>query len=230
MHYTRTLPVRAIPVKGQDQCFPVERIFCVGRNYVAHAQEMGFSGREPPFFFMKPTTSLLSLSEGEVGQLSYPPLTQDLQPEIELVVCIGKAGKKIQLAQAWHHIYGYAIGLDMTLRDVQAQQKKLGRPWEIAKSFDHSAPISQIIEAHTVADIANAAISLSVNGTVRQSSHLNELIWSIPEIIEHLSLLWELQAGDLIYTGTPAGVAAVVKGDRMVGSIAGIGELQIQVV
>ncbi len=230
MNYTHPAKTIAIPVQGTDQSFPVTRIYCVGRNYVAHAQEMGFTGREPPFFFMKPADALVIVAPGETGQMHYPSLTQDLHHEIELVACIGKAGKNIAAKDAMSYIYGYAVGLDMTRRDLQGEQKKLGRPWCIGKGFDQSAPISHIVPADRAGDVANAAIQLTVNGKLKQSSHLNLLIWNMAEIIEHLSAAWELQPGDLIYTGTPEGVAAVVRTDLLVGSVSGVGELKIRVV
>lgn len=230
MNYTHTVKTIAVPVKGTDKLFPVTRIYCVGRNYVAHAQEMGFTGREPPFFFMKPADALVIVADGEMGKMHYPSLTKDFQHEIELVACIGTGGKNIKAADAMKHIFGYAIGLDMTRRDLQGEQKKLGRPWDIGKSFDESAPISHIVLADQVGDVVNADINLTVNGKVTQTSNLKLLIWNMAETIEHLSAAWELQPGDLIYTGTPEGVAAVVQGDVLVGSVTGVGELTIKVI
>jgi fumarylpyruvate hydrolase len=230
MNYTHPVKTIAVPVKGTDKMFPVTRIYCVGRNYVAHAQEMGFTGREPPFFFMKPADALVIVADGETGEMPYPVMTKDFHHEIELVACIGTGGKNIKAADAMKHIYGYAVGLDMTRRDLQAEQKKLGRPWDIGKAFDHSAPISHIVPADKVGDVVNADINLTVNGKVTQTSNLMHLIWNMAETIEHLSAAWELQPGDLIYTGTPEGVAAVVKGDVLVGSVAGVGELKIKVI
>ena len=230
MNYTHPVKTIAVPVKGTDKLFPVTRIYCVGRNYVAHAQEMGFTGREPPFFFMKPADALVIVADGETGEMHYPRLTNDFHHEIELVACIGTGGKNIKAADAIKHIYGYAVGLDMTRRDLQGEQKKLGRPWCIGKGFDESAPISHIVPADKVGDIVNADINLSVNGKLRQTSKLNMLIWNMAETIEHLSAAWDLQPGDLIYTGTPEGVAAVVKGDMLVGSVSGVGELKIKVI
>jgi fumarylpyruvate hydrolase len=230
MNYTHPVKTIAVPVKGTDKLFPVTRIYCVGRNYVAHAQEMGFTGREPPFFFMKPADALVIVADGEVGEMHYPTITKDFQHEIELVACIGTGGKNIKAADAMKHIYGYAVGLDMTRRDLQGEQKKLGRPWCIGKGFDESAPISHIVPANQVVDVENADINLTVNGKVTQTSNLKLLIWNMAETIEHLSAAWELQPGDLIYTGTPEGVAAVVKGDVLVGTVAGVGELKIKVI
>lgn len=230
MNYTHPVKTISVPVKGTNQSFPVTRIYCVGRNYVAHAQEMGFTGREPPFFFMKPADALVIVADGEVGEMHYPTLTKDFQHEIELVACIGTGGKNIKAADAMKHIYGYAVGLDMTRRDLQGEQKKLGRPWCIGKGFDESAPISHIVPANQVLDVENADINLTVNGKVTQTSNLKLLIWNMAETIEHLSAAWELQPGDLIYTGTPEGVAAVVKGDLLVGSVSGVGELKMKVI
>jgi len=223
-------PVVSVPVVGQAATFPVHRIYCVGRNYAEHAKEMGFTGREPPFFFLKPTDSLIVVNPGETGSMPYPSLTKDLHHEIELVVAIGKGGKNIKAADAMHHIYGYAVGLDMTRRDLQGEMKKQGRPWCIGKAFDHSAPMGPITPADQAGDIENAELYVQVNGADRQRSHVNKLIWNIAETIEHLSAAWELQAGDLIFTGTPEGVAAVVPGDTMLGAVAGLGELKVKVV
>ncbi len=230
MNYTHPIKTIAVPVKGTDKLFPVRRIYCVGRNYVAHAQEMGFTGREPPFFFMKPADALVIVADGAVGEMHYPSLTKDFHHEIELVACIGTGGKNIKAADAMQHIFGYAVGLDMTRRDLQGEQKKLGRPWDIGKGFDESAPISHIVPANQVGDVVNADIQLTVNGKTTQSSNLKLLIWNMAETIEHLSAAWELQPGDLIYTGTPEGVAAVVQGDLLVGSVAGVGELKVKVI
>jgi fumarylpyruvate hydrolase len=222
--------VVSVPVVGRTERFPVHRVYCVGRNYEDHAKEMGFTGREPPFFFLKPADTVVVVNAGETGRMPYPTLTQNLHHEIELVVAIGQGGRGIKAADAIKHIFGYAVGLDMTRRDLQNDMKKQGRPWCIGKGFDHSAPIGPITPVAQAGDVVNAAISLLVNGQPRQSSHVHKLIWNIAETIEHLSAAWELQAGDLIYTGTPEGVAAVVAGDLMVGSVAGLGELHVQVV
>jgi len=220
----------SVPVAGSQSRFPVNRIYCVGRNYVEHAKEMGFTGREPPFFFMKPADALVIIDEGKTGEMPYPSVTKDLHHEMELVVAIGKGGKNIKAADAAAHIYGYALGLDMTRRDLQGEAKKQGRPWEVGKAFDHSAPIGPIVPAAQAGDVNNADISLTVNGTVRQSSNVSKLIWNIAETIEHLSALWELKPGDLIFSGTPEGVAAVVAGDLLEGKVAGVGTLKVKVV
>jgi fumarylpyruvate hydrolase len=223
-------PPVSVPVLGKTERFPVHRIYCVGRNYEEHAKEMGFTGREPPFFFLKPTDSLVVVDAGQTGSMPYPSLTQNLHHEIELVVAIGKGGRNISAADSIKHIYGYAVGLDMTRRDLQNEMKKQGRPWCIGKAFDHSGPIGPITPIDQTNDINHAEISLQVNGVDRQRSHISKLIWNVAETIEHLSAAWELQAGDLIYTGTPEGVAAVVKGDLLVGSVAGLSPLQIKMV
>ena len=223
-------PVVSVPVVGKAERFPVHRIYCVGRNYEEHAKEMGFTGREPPFFFMKPAHAVLVVNAGETGDMLYPSLTKNLHHEIELVVAIGKGGKNIQAADAMSHIYGYAVGLDMTRRDLQNDMKKQGRPWCIGKGFDHSAPIGPITPAALAGDVAHAEIYVQVNGQDRQRSSVSQLIWNIAETIEHVSAAWELQPGDLIYTGTPEGVGAVVAGDTMVGAVSGLGELKVRLV
>jgi fumarylpyruvate hydrolase len=223
-------PVVSVPVVGIADRFPVHRIYCVGRNYEEHAKEMGFTGREPPFFFMKPADALVVVNAGETGQLPYPSLTANLHHEIELVVAIGKGGKNIAAADALSHIYGYAVGLDMTRRDLQGEMKKQGRPWCIGKGFDASAPIGPITPAAQAGDVGKAAIWLQVNGADRQRSNVSQLIWNIAETIEHVSAAWELQPGDLIYTGTPEGVGAVVRGDTLEGGVDGLGSVRLTVV
>ncbi len=231
MSYVITPPaVVSVPVVGRAERFPVNRIYCVGRNYEDHAKEMGFTGREPPFFFIKPANTVVVVNAGETGSVPYPSLTKNFHHEIELVACIGTGGKNIKAADAMKHIYGYAVGLDMTRRDLQGEMKKQGRPWCIGKAFDHSSPIGPITPAAQAGDIVNAEIWISVNGTERQRSHINKLIWNMAETIEHLSTAWELQPGDLIYTGTPAGVNAVVSGDTMVGMVGGLTELRVKVI
>ena len=222
-------PPVSVPVLGQADRFPVHRIYCVGRNYEEHAKEMGFTGREPPFFFLKPTDSLVVVDAGETGHMPYPSLTHNLHHEIELVVAIGRGGRNIAAADAAQHIFGYAVGLDMTRRDLQNEMKKQGRPWCIGKAFDHSAPIGPITPLSQAGDVNQAEISLQVNGADRQRSNVAKLIWNVAETIEHLSAAWELQPGDLIYTGTPEGVAAVVAGDVLVGQVDGLVPLNIQI-
>ncbi len=219
----------SVPVIGSADRFAVHRIYCVGRNYAEHAKEMGFTGREPPFFFMKPADAVFVVNEGDIATLPYPSLTANLHHEIELVVAIGKGGKNIAAADALQHVYGYAIGLDMTRRDLQNEMKKQGRPWCIGKAFEDSAPIGPITPAAQAGEVAQAAIWLQVNGQERQRSHVSQLIWSIAETIEHLSSAWTLQPGDLIYTGTPEGVGAVVQGDLLEAGIDGLGTLHLRV-
>jgi fumarylpyruvate hydrolase len=222
-------PPASVPVAGRAERFPVHRIYCVGRNYEEHAKEMGFTGREPPFFFLKPADAALAVNAGETGTMAYPSLTSNLHHEIELVAAIGTGGKNIKAADAHKHLFGYAVGLDMTRRDLQGEMKKQGRPWCIGKAFEQSAPIGPITPATQAGDVANAEIWLQVNGKDRQRSNVSKLIWNIGETIEHLSAAWELRPGDLIFTGTPEGVAAVVAGDTLVGGVAGLGELRVRV-
>jgi fumarylpyruvate hydrolase len=221
--------VVSIPVIGQSSRFPVRRIYCVGRNYEDHAKEMGFSGREAPFFFMKPADAIVVVEEGQTGTIAYPSLTKNLHHEIELVAAIGIGGRDIAAADAHKHIFGYAVGLDMTRRDLQADMKKQGRPWDIAKGFDQSAPIGPIVPVAQAGDVENADITLQVNGVSRQASNVAKLIWTISETIEHLSMAWELQPGDLIFTGTPEGVAAVVGGDILEGSVGKLPVLKLEI-
>ncbi len=229
MSYVFTPPaIVSVPVAGGGE-FPVHRIYCVGRNYAEHAQEMGFTGREPPFFFMKPADAVVPVGDGETGAIQYPTLTANLHHEIELVVAIGKGGTNIKAADAANHIWGYAVGLDMTRRDLQNDMKKQGRPWCIGKAFDESAPIGPLHAFAKTGELLKGAITVAVNGTQKQRGDLNELIWSVNETIEQLSAAWALQPGDLIFTGTPAGVGAVVRGDVMEGAIAGLGTLKVAV-
>ena len=231
MSYVIPAPLQAsVPVTGSVDTFPVHRIYCVGRNYVDHAKEMGHTGREAPFFFMKPNDAVLPVPAGTTGELPYPAQTQDFQHEMELVVAIGKGGSDIGVADALSHVWGYAIGLDMTRRDVQGAAKKQGRPWETGKAFEHSAPIGSITPAALAGDVSHAAITLHVNGELRQGSSIDMLIWNVAETIADLSRYFTLQPGDLIYTGTPAGVAAVQRGDELVGAIDGLGTLRVKVV
>jgi fumarylpyruvate hydrolase len=225
-------PVASVPVKGglPGDAFPVHRIYCVGRNYVDHAIEMGHSGREAPFFFMKPADAVLPVAEGSTGEMRYPSLTTNLHHEVELVVAIGTGGRDIRAANAADHIWGYAVGLDMTRRDLQDNAKKLGRPWCVSKGFDESAPIGPIVPATACQIHPESRIVLEVNGATRQASVIGQLIWNVPEIIENISAAWELAPGDLIFTGTPAGVSAVVSGDTLSARIDGVGTLQVKLV
>ncbi|MDA7415862.1 fumarylacetoacetate hydrolase family protein [Xenophilus arseniciresistens] len=223
-------PVVSVPVAGRSARFAVHRIYCVGRNYEEHAKEMGFTGREPPFFFMKPADALVVVDAGQTGTMAYPTLTKNLHHEIELVVAIGKGGKNIAAADAHQHVFGYAVGLDMTRRDLQGEMKKQGRPWDIGKAFEQSAPIGPIVPREEAPQAEQAPIWLQVNGADRQRSTVAQLIWNVAETIEHLSAAWELQPGDLIYTGTPEGVGAVVAGDTLVGQVEGLPALQLKIV
>jgi len=209
-----------IPVQG-GRLFPVRRIYCVGRNYAEHVKEMGNDLREPPFFFAKPADAVVV--DGEA--IAYPPQTEDLHHEIELVVAIGKDGASIGEHEALDHVFGYAAGLDMTRRDLQALAKKAGRPWTMAKGFDQSAPIGTIAPASAIGHPSRGAITLSVNGAERQRGDLAEQIWSVPETVAFLSRLVTLRAGDLIMTGTPAGVGAVRRRDVLEGHIEGVGSV-----
>jgi len=221
-------PPAVVPTQDGRE-FPVHRIYCVGRNYVEHAQEMGHTGREPPFFFTKPADAVVSVRDGETGTIEYPSLTKNLHHEIELVVAIGKGGRDILAADAVGHIWGYAVGLDMTRRDLQNEAKKQGRPWCTGKAFEQSAPIGVLHPIGKTGELTRGAITLKVNGELRQRGDLADLIWNVAETIEHLSAAWTLQPGDLIYSGTPAGVNAVVRGDVMEGAIAGLGTLRVAV-
>lgn len=223
-------PQTVVPVAGTDTVFPVRRVYCVGRNYAEHAREMGFTGREDPFFFCKPADAVLYVPEGDTGELPYPPGTSNLHFEIELVVALGSGGRDLSLEQAAACIYGYAVGLDMTRRDLQGEAKKQGRPWEVGKAFDHSAPIGPIYPVGQVGTVEEGGITLDVNGASRQLGDVSQMIWKIPEAISYLSGLFELKAGDLIFTGTPEGVGAVVQGDLMEGAVQGVGGLRVKVV
>ncbi len=210
-----------LPVSGGG-LFPVRRVYCVGRNYAEHTREMGHDDREPPFFFGKPADALVS----DGSSVPYPPQTSDLHHEVELVVAIGRGGSAIPADEALGHVYGYAVGFDMTRRDLQAAAKKAGKPWEMAKGFDHSAPISAIRPAAQIGHPDKGAITLAVNGAERQRGDLADQVWSVVEIIAELSRYVALKPGDLIFTGTPAGVGAVVAGDVLEGAIEGIGTLR----
>jgi fumarylpyruvate hydrolase len=223
-------PATSLAIRNSDQRFPVRRVYCVGRNYVEHAVEMGFTGREPPFFFMKPADAIVPANANETVNIAYPSLTKNYHHEVELVVAIGKGGKNISAADAPHHILGYAVGLDMTRRDLQGECKKQGRPWEIGKAVDQSAPIGPLTLKSSSGEITSGAIHLTVNGKTTQTSDLSKLIWNVNEVIEHLSAAWALEAGDIIMTGTPEGVAAVIAGDTMVAQCAGVETLTVKVV
>ncbi len=217
--------VVTLEVVGTSKRFPVRRVYCVGRNYAAHAIEMGHApDREPPFFFQKNSHNL----DGS-GEFPYPPQSSDVHHEVEMAVMLRSGGTDIEVDQSLQHIFGYAISLDMTRRDLQAEQKKMGRPWEVGKAFERSAPVGPI---HTVADIGHpdvGRVELKINGEVRQEGDLNQMIWKVPEMIANLSSYFELAAGDVILSGTPAGVGPVFKGDVMTASIEGLGEISVNV-
>jgi len=218
-------PQPTVAVAGGDP-FPVRRIYCVGRNYAAHAREMGADpDREPPFFFAKPADAVVA----DGATVPYPPQTKNLHHEIELVVAIGKAGTNIPVESALEHVYGYAVGLDLTRRDLQNAAKKEGKPWDMGKGFDASAPCGTIRRAADIGHPDKGAVTLTVNGELRQKGDLNDLIWSVAETISYLSGLVALQPGDLIYTGTPEGVGPVVAGDRLEGAVEGVGTLAITI-
>jgi fumarylpyruvate hydrolase len=223
-------PTVGVPVAGSDTLFPVRRIYCVGRNYAAHAREMGADERDPPFFFCKPADAIVVVPPGKTVGLPYPTLTKEYHHEIELVVAIGKGGRDIPAERANEHVFGYAVGLDMTRRDLQSDMKKQGRPWEVGKAFDKSAPIGEIHPASTIGHPTHGAVWVQIDGADRQRSDISMLIWSVPETIANLSTLFELQPGDLIYSGTPEGVGAVQRGQTMVGGVDGLGEIKMRVV
>lgn len=217
-------PHPMIPVEGGG-VFPVRRVYCIGRNYAAHAIEMGHDpDREPPFFFQKNPDSL-----DASGEMPYPVGTSDLHHEIEMMVALKSGGRDIALEDALSHVWGYGVALDMTRRDLQGEAKKLGRPWEIGKSFEHSAPISPLLPVSQVGHPSTGEITLHVNGALRQEGDLAQMIWKTPEIIRYLSQYFELAAGDVILTGTPAGVGPVARGDVMEGKVAGLGTLRVRV-
>jgi fumarylpyruvate hydrolase len=220
-----------VPLAGSDDLFPVRRVYCVGRNYAAHAREMGFDpDREPPFFFAKPADAVIAVAYGTTLTLAYPALTNNYHYEAELVVAIGMGGSDIPVERALEHVLGYAVGLDMTRRDLQMKMREMGRPWEIGKAFDASAPIGPIHPVAACGHFEQGAIWLTVNGVNRQGSDVSHLIWSVAETIADLSRYFRLEPGDLIYTGTPEGVGAVKAGDLMVTGIERLGELSVRVV
>jgi fumarylpyruvate hydrolase len=216
--------VTTVAVAGRDAVFPVARVFCVGRNYAEHAIEMGGDpDREPPFFFMKPADAVVPTG----SRLPFPTHTEDLHHEVELVVALGEGGRDIRVEDALDHVFGYAVGLDMTRRDMQAVAKKAGRPWDMAKGFDRSAPTGPIRAAEEIGHPTQGAVWLRINGDLRQEGDLDQQIWKVPETISYLSTLVDVRAGDLIMTGTPKGVGRVEPGDRLEGHIEGIGDLTV---
>lgn len=216
-----------LPVRGSDLLFPVNRVYCVGRNYAAHAIEMGHDpDKEPPFFFQKNPDNLLPKGK----DFPYPGMTDDVHHEIELAVALKSGGVNIPADRAADCVFGYAVSLDMTRRDLQGEMKKMGRPWEIGKAFEHSAPCSALVPAAEIGHPTEGAVWLTVNGETRQEGNLNQMIWKIPEMISYLSDLFTLHAGDVILTGTPAGVGPVLRGDDIHGHVAGVGDLHVRVV
>lgn len=219
-------PSPSVAIHGRADTFPVRRIFCVGRNYAEHAREMGMDPeREPPFFFTKPADAIVA----DGSQIPYPLRTGNLHHEIELVIALGAGGRNIGVDQALERIFGYAVGLDLTRRDLQAAARKEGRPWDTAKGFDQSAPISSIVPAAAIGHPQRGRIALEVNGVLRQQGDIADMIWNIPEIVAELSTYFELAPGDLIYSGTPAGVGPIERGDRLQGSIEGVGTLSLSI-
>ncbi|UAL10505.1 fumarylacetoacetate hydrolase family protein [Caulobacter segnis] len=216
--------IPTVPVEGSHTVFPVRRILCVGRNYAAHAREMGADTRDPPFFFSKPADAIVPLA----GEVPYPPATSDLHHEIELVVALKSGGANLTPEQALAAVFGYAVGVDLTRRDLQGQAKAKGQPWEAGKAFDASAPITAIRVMGEPAP--EAAVTLSVNGAERQRGQVGDMIWNIGEVIAKASALWTLAAGDLIFTGTPEGIGAIVRGDKVVGEVEGVGRLEFTLV
>lgn len=220
-------PIPCIPVAGTDMRFPVHRIYCIGRNYAEHAKEMGSEvERKHPIFFAKPADAIVIDND----DVPYPPATEDLHHEVEMVVALSRGGRDIPAEHALEHVYAYAVGLDLTRRDLQAAAKEKGNPWDTAKGFDHSAPISALHPASEIGHPRDIELSLSVNGKVRQKSNVDEMIFSVPEIIHELSKLYELQSGDLIFTGTPAGVAALSRGDRFQATLEGVATLEGRII
>ncbi|BDB26824.1 hypothetical protein Tamer19_19770 [Cupriavidus sp. TA19] len=232
MSYVFTPPATvAIPVAGSDDQFAVRRVYCVGRNYAAHAREMGFDpDREPPFFFCKPADAIVPVQAGTTLDLPYPAQTQNYHYEAELVAVVGKGGSDIPVEQALEHVWGYAVGLDMTRRDLQMKMREMGRPWEIGKAFDASAPVGPIHRASDIGHPQQAGLWLTVNGETKQRSTVAHLIWSVAETVAYLSQFFRLEPGDVIFTGTPEGVGAVKAGDTMVTGVDGLGELTVRVV
>jgi fumarylpyruvate hydrolase len=221
-------PLPAVPVAGSDELFPVRHIYCVGRNYAEHAKEMGGdAAREPPFFFTKAADAVVPVAPPATGHMRYPLGTQNLHHEIELVVAIGRAGVRLDVRGALDVVFGYAVGLDMTRRDLQNEMREKKRPWDLGKSFAQAAPIAPIHRAAAIGHPSHGAIRLAVNGTVRQQGDLAEMIWDVPHTLAFLSQYYELLPGDLVFTGTPSGVAAVVAGDRLDGHIDGLSPLSI---
>jgi fumarylpyruvate hydrolase len=221
-----SIPIVSLPVIGSGLRFPVRRVYCVGRNYLEHIRELGNDEREPPFFFAKHRDCIVQNG----SEIAYPSLTSSYQHEIEMVVAMKSGGQNLKKEEALSHVYGYAVGLDMTRRDLQTISRKKEQPWEIGKSFEQAAPCSPITPAEQSGHLSKGKIQLAVNGRLRQEGDLEQMIWNVPEIIAALSLQVGLDAGDLIFTGTPAGVAACARGDKLLGSVAGLSELSVTIV
>ena len=219
-------PQTVLPIIGHDAVFPVRRLYCVATNYATHALEMGGDGREPPSFFAKPADALVAGG----GEVRYPPRTEKLQHEVELVVALGQGGANIPVEQALDYVFGYALGIDLTRRDLQAKAKETGRPWEMSKGFDQSAPISVIVPVKKNGHPVTGRIWLSVNGIVKQDGDLQQMTWNVAEVIANLSTYGELATGDLIFTGTPAGVSTIVPGDHLECGIDGVSDLSVRIV
>ena len=219
----------SLPVLGSKDRFPVRRIFCVGRNYVEHQKEMGGDGREQPFFFCKAPHDLVPVNAGDSGSIHYPPMTTNYHWETEMVALIGKGGHKIAAERANDHVWGYAVGLDMTRRDLQQQGKDKGRPWSFGKDFDQAAPCGPVTPASKTGHPSKGKLWLKVNGEFRQQSDIDQMIWSVPEQIAFLTQYYTLEVGDVIFTGTPAGVGAAKAGDELVAGIDGLGELRVRI-
>ncbi|OYW57861.1 MAG: 5-carboxymethyl-2-hydroxymuconate isomerase [Azorhizobium sp. 32-67-21] len=228
--YVITAPeIPTLPVEGTDARFPVHRIYCVGRNFADHAIEMGHDpSREPPFFFQKNPDNLV-LASGAGATIPYPARSSDVHYEIEMVVALKAGGENIPLDQALDCVYGYGVGIDLTRRDLQGEAKKLGRPWEVGKAFEQSAPASALVPAETIGHPAQGRVWLSVNGAVKQDGDLNQMIWKVPEMISELSTLFRLQPGDLIFAGTPAGVGPLKSGDVLEGGVDGVATLKVTI-
>jgi len=220
----------ALVVAESNALFPVRRIYCVGRNYVEHAKEMGHSGREAPFFFTKPANAIVQILENREGVITYPPRTSDLHHELELVVALGSGGRDLSVEQAKQAIWGYAVGIDLTRRDLQAAAKEKGRPWDVAKGFDQSAPIGTLYPRSQTGLLDKGPLFLEVNGVRKQQGDLADMIWSAAECVAELSTYFDLKAGDLLMTGTPSGVGALCPGDHVLASIEGLGQLSFRVV
>jgi fumarylpyruvate hydrolase len=228
MTYVFAPPLQpSLPIRDSVKLYPVHRLYCIGRNYADHAVEMGHDpDKEPPFFFQKNPDGLV----GPGGGFPYPSKTSDVHHEIELVVALKKGGTNIPVDKALDHVFGYGVGLDMTRRDLQGEAKKLGRPWEIGKAFEHAAPCGALVPASVIGHPDHGAITLAINGELRQSGDLDQMIWKVPEMISYLSDYFTLAPGDLIFSGTPAGVGPVARGDKLRGAVDGVGTIEVEVV